>query len=275
MRLLFLFFALATVSAFAQEEVPQPMQVTTEPDKNLVWNKWETENFIILSLDKSQGLYLKNNIENIKSSLLKDLGLEDVNFSSKCKLVAVPDREFMSKLFRIAGSHNEVRKNDSGDVSLCAIWLENDKIDEDLGFHIASICLNESVSNKNHRLFVQKGICFLCRPVEYIKKDLKDLGQFDLNYLINMTQEKWKSLSTEEKDLFQKQSELVCLFFRKEFGKNRFKKFLYSNQKEEDILSTYGFENDKQLNNTLNRYSSNLDKDIQADKTPDKYLKIK
>ena len=83
-----------------QLPVPAGQTAPTDPDlKNLVWNKWDTDNFTILSLDQSQGKYLHENIESMKTWILRRWGIsEKLQFSAECKIMCVPTKELMKKL---------------------------------------------------------------------------------------------------------------------------------------------------------------------------------
>ena len=106
-------------------KTPKPTSVSSVPEefKDLVWNKWDTENFVVLSISEQQGIYLKDNIENTKNSLLKSWGMKDFDFSTKCKLVCVSDKEMLDKLFKKQDFHMEVRKNPDGKIEASVIWF--------------------------------------------------------------------------------------------------------------------------------------------------------
>ena len=67
-----IFFSLVQVASatgpfkVSNDDLPGIKTAIPEDIKDLVWNKWETPNFIILSIDEDQGRYLAENIESIK-----------------------------------------------------------------------------------------------------------------------------------------------------------------------------------------------------------------
>jgi hypothetical protein len=82
-------------------------------------------------------------------------------------------------------------------------------------------------------------------------------------------------MGENEKALFDRNSALVCLMLRKEFGEQKFIQFLSSNQDEDSIKMIYGFKNLMEFDGTLGRYLENLKKDIGSGATPDSYLTVK
>jgi hypothetical protein len=62
---------------------------------------------------------------------------------------------------------------------------------------------------------------------------------------------------------------------RKEFGEQMFLDFLSGSQDQDSIRSVYGFKDVSEFNNTLNRYSENIGRDIGRGATPDSYVTVK
>lgn len=243
-------------------------------DDGLVWNKWDTENFVVLSLDKSQGLKLKALVEPVKSSVCENWFLDIPSLPVRCKIMFVPNRELLAKLFNIDAPHVEVRRDAEGKASLCAIWMTNEDI-ELLPFLICSICVADDVCLNKQSLLVQRGVSFLSKPLDYTRRDIVEPGQINAKHLLSMTREKWISLTPKEKQVFDAQSAVVCLLLRKEFGSELFSRLATSpNQDESSLRLIYGFKNLEQLDSILKRYSENLIKDIYRGIVPDSYLTV-
>ena len=86
-------------SVSAQVFTPSSYQPPANEDlKNLVWNKWNTNNFTILSIDQAQGEYLFNNLEAIKTWSLTRWGMSDLKYSAECRVFCVPNKNLMKKL---------------------------------------------------------------------------------------------------------------------------------------------------------------------------------
>ena len=243
---------------------PKPVTITLSnvPDefKDLVWNKWDTDNFIILSIDEQQGFYLKRNIEFIKSSILNKWGIKDFDFSAQCKLVCVSDKNMLEKLFKKQDFYSEVRKNSNNEIESFIIWFYlNDKNSlVKLNDKILNICLTD-LHQKVETMpdFCKVGMCALNTDVDQVKKILlesKDFKASDL--LVDST------LSTGS-------CAALCLMIRKEYGEINFLNYLFSGD-----LNILGIKNVDQLDSIFERYRINLIKDLENNLVPDNYLKI-
>ena len=278
MRLLATVFFLIFSSFCFGDEASQAIYPFTDKKINqedsLVWNKWDTENFVVLSLDKSQGLKLKALIEPVKKSICENWFLDVPSLPIKCKIMCVPDRELLAKLFNIDAPHVEVRRDAEGKVSLCAIWITTEDL-ELLPFLVCSLCVADDICLNKQIHPVQRGISFLSKPLDYTRRDIVEPGQINSKHLLSMTREKWISLTPKEKQVFDAQSAIFCLLLRKEFGGELFARFASSpNQDESSLRLIYGFKNLEQLDSVLERYSGNLVKDIHRGIVPDNYLTI-
>ena len=274
MRFTFLFAALALcVPCFAEEAV---RAILIEPEvvskkENFTWNKWETDNFIILSIEKDHGLSLKRSIESIKDEHSERWGLAKSNLNAKCKLICVRDAEMLKKFFGVDSPRAEIRKDESGKISTSAIWLDSKSIQE-LPSLVAFICASDGSLGAN-RLYIQRGISLLSLPPEKVKSELSQAGTVNFSEISSCSSDKWFGLPPQERS--DRKSALVCLMLRKEFGQERFLSFLYSAQNQEAIGGVYGFKDASEFNSTLNRYSENIGRDIGKGATPDSYITIK
>jgi hypothetical protein len=239
----------------------QPI-ATTLPSSEFVWNKWDTENFIVLSIDKSQGLSIKNKIEAIKSSFEKKCG-KKFDFSIPCKVICTPDGKLLSRFFNIDASRAEARRDSDGKIVVSAIWTEFEDIDS-LSSLVATICLE----NSNNSLCIKRGLVELEKNVNYTKSNFEEYSKIDAKkiFLTNSPQ-------PEESQIFNKSSALICLLLRKEFGSTKFDSFMSSSQDEVALKTIYGFSFES-FSETANRYFENLSKDIKNNKVPDKYLQF-
>ena len=243
-------------------------------EDGLVWNKWDTENFVVLSLDKNQGIELKNLVETVKDSVCENWFLDVPSLPIRCKIMFVPNRELLAKLFNIDAPHMEVRRNADGKVSLCAIWITTEDLDL-LPFLVCSLCVADDVCLNKQSHLVQRGISFLSKPLDCTRRDIIEPGQINSKNLLSMTREKWISLTPKEKQVFDAHSAIFCLLLRKEFGGSLFARFAASaNQDESSLRLIYGFKDLEQLDSILKRYSENLIKDIDIGIVPDDYLTV-
>lgn len=278
-----MFFCLVFLNVFSslaisEDEVRQETLVKPSfhlvKDEDLVWNKWDTENFVILSIDKNQGLFLKDKIEDIKVKVCENFNLKNNSFPIKCKILCVPDNSSLKKLFSVDRSVYEVRYEEDKPI-VSAIWISFEDLDL-LDSFIYATCVSSGFSDKNYKLFVQKGVFkILKEDPNMLKQNISKVQEISSDKVFNTTQTEWADFSSEEKENFENQSVVLCLLFRKEFGKNIFGKFLNSSQTEDSLKSVYGFDNFSVFDSTLVRYLKNIKQDIENKKTPNEYLKIK
>jgi hypothetical protein len=260
------------------DEASQAIYPFTDKNINqedgLVWNKWDTENFVVLTLDKSQGLELKDLMEPVKNSVCDSWFLDVPSLPVRCKIMCVSDRELLAKLFNIDAPHVEVRRDAEGKVSLCAIWMTTEDLDL-LPFLVCSLCVADDICLNKQSPLVQRGVSFLSKPLDCMRREIVVPGKINSKYLLSMTREKWISLSPKERQVFDAQSAIFCLLLRKEFGSDLFAQFAASaNQDESSLRLVYGFKDLEQLDSILKRYSENLIKDINRGIVPDNYLAV-
>lgn len=260
---------------FAEDAV---RAILVEPEavskkENFTWNKWETQNFIVLSIEKDHGLSLKRGIESVKEAHADKWGLKNSDLNTKCKVICVRDAEMLKRFFGIDSPRAETRSDISGKVSTSAIWIDF-KSSQELPSLVAFVCASDGSFGDN-KLYVQRGISLLSLPSEKVKSELAQAGVVDFSEISSLSSENWFALPFQERASFDRKSAMVCLMLRKEFGEERFLKFLLGPQDQESIQNVYGFKDASEFNRTLNRYSENISKDIGKGTTPDSYVTVK
>lgn len=264
----FLIFALVLFApasqSFSQQIVPL-IEKSSLREGDLAWNKWDTKNFIVLSLDKGQGLFLRDSVEQIRDSFLDSWGLNFVDSTLPCKLVCVPDRKTLGKLFNIEAPKCEVRYSADGKVSVCAIWIDYESI-----AMLPSLVGSVSVSSANIPPVLQNGIVALSVSPSRTREILGSACSVDAKSLFGMKSEEWSS--SKDKEMLNRRCALVCLMLRKELGVDAFSAFAQSKQNEDAVSRIFGFTGYGDLSRALDRYSLNLSDDIKKGRTPDGYL---
>lgn len=220
--------------------------------KEMVWNKWETENFIILSINYSFGDKLKSRIESIKSDLCEEWGIQDAAFSSKCKIVCVPDEKMLSKFFSVDFPKFEAKKG-SDEMS---IWIDEGRLSFFKRLMLSALL-------KNKPAYIQRGVPLLATSVDNIAEGIVLLDKPDFLKTIS-SDDSIKSSDT----VFDFESLVVCLFLRREFGIEVFSSVLKGKSPE----SACGFSDKDSFASSLGRYFENLKNDLKSGKTPDAYL---
>lgn len=231
-------------SSYAGETATLPG--VTKAIDGLVWNKWETDNFIVLSIDYDYGGRLRNSIEKIKAEVCRKVGIGEVSFPVKCKVVCVPDMATLKRFFSMEGPGFEVREDASGSVSEIAIWIDEESFLDPL---LASVCLHDRPT------FLREGVSVLLSgPSEVSAAVLASDGSVDFL---------WGG-----GDAKPAESAAVCLFVRGEFGREIFSEMLGGTSAEVAV----GFPDRSSFEKTFARYLANLKADLKSGKTPDVYL---
>lgn len=277
-------FLLFVSCVYAQEEeiiIPSETVAVSNKDdlKNLVWNRYTTENFTILSIENEQGKWLNYNIENIKSWCLKRWGIPNFKFQKECRIMVVPNKDLLKRLFNISESRYEVRKI-KDDLEVIAVWMvisSDDDLINTVPYYVTSCSLiefNYTNNFKNDLCFIN-GISLLNESFSKIKNiDKKDYHTKILN-LLSVDENKYNKMSSEEKKDFDVESMLLCLMFKKEFGENKFLRFLTSNKTKEDSLRYIYRFTISDFENSYNRYIKDFVSELNENKVPNSYLDVK
>lgn len=243
-------------------------QTSFEMMGDLVWNKWETDNFIVLSLDKSQGLSIRESVEDMRSSFLDSWGLSDAKSLLPCKLICVPDKETLNKLFGINEPRYEVRYDSDGKATSCSVWLDYDNV-ESLNLLVGSASVSRSVFPSKMNPALRKGILALGRSAQQSRELLRTPSTVDPKSIFSIADDTTQTKEATEAD---RNCALVCLLLRKEFGRHAFSSFANGSQDEDSLKRTFGFSGYEEFAKTLSRFSKNLSDDISNRRTPDEYL---
>jgi hypothetical protein len=280
---LVLVLVLLNCAAMAQDSnilMPAGQQVQND-FQDLVWNRYTTENFTILSIENKQGRWLSYNIENIKSWCLKRWGLPNIKFEKECRIMVVPNKELLKKLFNISESRYEARMVD-GKLEIIALWLsldsEEDLVDTVPYFvTICSVLEIDQKFNTKSNIFLTKGMAELNRSLVKIKDNIKiasGVEAKDIFGTLGVDSTKYKKMSQDDLKNFNSKSLIVSLMLRKEFGESRFLRFLFSNKNTNDSLGLiYNFDPES-FGKSFTRYCKDLASEIKDNKVPDFYLQV-
>lgn len=265
---------------------------TIAPDdpelKDLQWNRWTTDNFTILSIDDSQGEWLAKNIEQIKTWGLTRWGFPDFTYAAECRVMCVPNKRLMKKLFNIEKSTFEPRYKD-GRLQMTILWLLLDDVPRNiLPQYISEANFYQFAEAHNTQLgmFASRGMALMNSSDSDVRlklASLKDsLHQDDPIYLskvlMTMTRDEYKKESLQNKKLYDAEVMALCLMLRKEFGEAKLQGFLRiasRNGSEQALKTVYGFSGYEHFDSSFQRYMKDLSSDILQSKTPDSYLDIK
>lgn len=297
--LLFLAIALFANTTFAVEKIYQvknPVEVKEEsylarsgslPNgiEGLVWNRWTSKNFVVLSLNNDYAKYLNQHLELVKSWTLSRWGLLDIDYSVQCKFICVDDPALFDSLFRIKKTKIEIRRNELGVIKETVIFLlASDVPSHTVPSPITEVSLVEFAQryNTNFAWWSHRGIAILNGPLDQIrlhitetKKSLtSDSPMFFSKNLLLTTKAQYDKFTDEKKRLFDNSAVLFCLMIRKEFGQDKFHHMLKDKGSEESIKKWIKFENYDEFDKSFKRYMTDLSNDVISNKTPNHYLQI-
>jgi hypothetical protein len=269
-------------------EVRQEVQASADPSVNgLVWNRWTSKNFTVCSLNDRQAGFLNDNLEKVKSWVMNRWGLPDEAFTSECRLLCVDDASVFKKLFNLTDTKVEIRR-EGGKIKMTIIFLLlNDLPSKTIPMPLTEICLAEFEQKNNLKLGVwaKRGIARLNCSIPEIRQQLTrlnslvndDKGLYFGKALFEMKDEQYLKESPENQKVFDYCAQSACLMLRKEFGQDKFQKFLTQSNPEEALKSIYGFAGYAQFDGSFKQYMKDLSNDVagvNGRSTPDHYLQV-
>lgn len=267
-----MFFAL--ILGFIVSDVPSP---------ELKWHRFETANFEILTINKKDGEYLSKSIEPMRKWTLERWGIKSVDFSTKCKVLVVSDKDLYLKLFKKQKPLFKIER-EKGKIKNTIIWCWSDD-----GWHtsilpnlLTEICLQEFEQKHNAKfpLWTKRGMSVLNRNTSDIRKEFGEFNKvfankssiFTLPMILGMKEDKIRLYEPQHQELFDKQSAFLCLYLQKEKGNKKFLEFMESCMENKMSIQKIDFEKQEDFDKIYEKYMYNLSKEIEEGKTPNVYL---
>lgn len=267
MRLVFVLLALVVASAcFAEFPVPVavPSRGVPEDLKGLVWNKWETKHFAVLSLDRPLGSLLKSEIEWKRDATLKAWGLPG-NDGIFCKIVLVPDEAMLLRLFALKEPRCEVRRSGTSAPEAVSIWIDSKRMSR-----LPSLLVEAEVAAGDAPAFVRRGVPLIAAGPSSLRESLAKAPDAPLASLLD--DKKAAELAKADPKGFDANCAILCLLVRREYGARAFGAAASSPQP--GLCGKMGFATADEFGRTFARYRSNLVGDVRDSRTPDEYLRI-
>ena len=273
-----LIIAIILFSSVAQAQIHTS---TSEIDvKSLKWNRYTKDNFVILSIDNSQGEWLNKNIETIKKWCIIRWGFTENSDKPKkeCRVFCVPNKNLLKKMFGLEQSKVEIRRK-SDQIDMTVMWLVlDDEPLRNIPSYLTQICLAE-FEEKNKKLSlradqennVRQQVASLSEVVK------KDQPIFASDKMFTLTEDEYFKETGEYKKIFDKQAIVLCMMLRKEFGEAKLQGFLRLSNKNDfqNVLHVvYGFSGFNHFDKQYIRYTRDLTADVSGGKTPDSYFEI-
>lgn len=295
---LVLFFG-TSIFAFGQDEITKvlsPEEVKIEVTNSqglpkelegLSWNRWTSKNFVVCSLNDPQAQYLHKHLELVKGWTFARWGMYDIDLSVPCKLICVDNKDIYRKLFNLNSTKVEIRRS-GGKITETVIFLLIDgPPSHTVPIPLSEVCLAEFAQryNGNFGIWTYRGMGNLNGTLEQIRKRILEIKPrlekneplFFSKGILEMDVEQYKLLSDDQKILFDNCATIFALMIRKEFGQEKYLRFLQQTSEgpPEDAIKTVllfgGYDN---FDRTFKRYMIDLSNDVASGKTPDSYLQV-
>lgn len=248
--------------------------------EGLEWNKYDVSQRVhVLALDDKQGKYLHQNFNNVKTWVLDRWGLPDVEVASETRILCVTSRDQMKKLFKIEQSAVEYRQDEKGQ-NYTMVWLLcDDRPNKVLIGVITDVALTEYERAVGVKFpwYVRRGMTKLNGTLPDIRADINALGgatdRFDVRAVLEMTEADYKRLTPDRQTTFDRQSAVLMLLCRKEYGQVRMLEFIHEGPT--GVTNVLGFRDFAHFNSAYVRYTNDLCREVAASRTPDSYLDIR
>lgn len=250
--------------------------------KNLEWNRYVSKNFVVLSIDNEKGKQLSEAIEGLKSKALNRWGFPDVTFSKECRIFAVPSYNLLKKLFNITAPRVQLRK----DVNVLWVVLD-DQLDKSVAPFLSQVAFAEYETAQKTALpfWFKRGAFGLSGVVGDIRQDLKNFEEtarkeqftYTVEQMLVSTEDEYNKQSAENKKVYDRQAQCLCLLLRKEFGEVKlqgFLRILSRNKPDVSVAVVLGFKDLPSLDKNYIRFMKDLTADVVGNQTPDSYLTI-
>lgn len=250
---------------------------------DLQWNRYTTQNnFVILSIDDSQGKWLAENLDSFRANCLAKWGFENFKSDIEIRIFSVPNKETLKKLFSIEKPRIEKRDN------LIAMWivLESDLTGDLSPFLQEAVLYDYELHSKEDLPFwFERGSVVLSNNLDKINQELKNLKKtLDENQLLvmdrifKMDPEAYNKETQDQKELYDRQAAALCLMLRKEFGGIKMRAFLnacVSEGVEKSLKAVYDFNGSNHFAKQYRHYLKDLCSQAAEDKILASYLTIK
>ncbi len=295
LKLLLSFFVLISSVALSQAAEPSDVQAA----KELQWNRWTSESFVVHAITNDKGKYLKEHLEDIKKWILDRWGLHQIEFGketiqtedgpkeySHVKLWCIDDPALFEERYGLKDSKVEVLLNSEGKIKNIEVFLlVNDSPAADVPVPLTEAVLAEFEQRHNFKFgwWAHRGMGGLNATNAQIKKNLTDLSKkvsqkiFLSGDLLTLPKDQWSRMNEDEKLLFDQESMVLCLLLRKEFGESRLLHFFKESgaEPEKSLQKIYEFKGYDEFNASFYRYMKQLTDDVAKGVTPNDYLNIK
>jgi len=246
--------------------------------KDWKWYRFVTDNFEVLSIEKSSGEAITRRVESLKTWANNRWDFEDRPYQHKCMILCVPSKEIFKLWFRqrnIAPKITKSKNMDGSDRTVYAIYIAGvdryltAKLPEQVGR--VNLMDYEIAHQSNIRLghWAHVGMSALNNDLATVRKMLGteyDPGSVQRVFAPDMP------VIEDSTDAYRRRAAALCLMLRKlHGGGSAFKSFVLQSAANgaDNALKVYGFEDYEHLDSNYTTYVRNLSYDIDHRRTPD------
>jgi hypothetical protein len=221
--------------------------VTSQPLTSVSWNHHETNSFEVNSLNKADMDYMLGSVDFMKNWIYDRWGLKQADFSVKCKIFVTTDKEMHKHLFKKETPMVRIDRDASGKISSMTIWCWTDS-----KWHVSVLpmlvteaCLAEFEQFHKIKLplWTHKGMIALNNNIPGIRQEIgllkdiyvKNLPCFWTEDIMTMDDERLSTYKPENRQLFDRQCAIFCLYLIKTHGVKVFLDFVDAKTPQEKL----------------------------------------
>jgi hypothetical protein len=298
-KITFLIFCFIVSSSFLfaddlifPADVPVTTAETSDPElRSLEWNRYVNKNFVILSIDDSQGLWLCKNVPNLNEWCVSRWGFTPKKLSKECRIFCVPNNSLLKKLFGLDSPKVEIRKDKDGKTEIMAMWfvLDETRTTPFLPQSLTRVGFSDFSEQSSYVIpfwFLRSAelinssskSSFKNAAEVFEKNEYKNVSLLSCKELLSTDIKGYQAMPSSKKDCFDSQSIVLCMMLRKEFGESKLHYFLSLLQSKDLSLAlkdSYGYENLEDFEKKYLMYYRDFSKDLFQDKVPNSYFEVK
>lgn len=251
-----------------------------QPPADLAWNRFETQNFEILTISKEHGEKLQGEIEYMRRWIFDRWGMKQNDLSVKCKILVVSDRATYVKLFGKETPMHRIER-DGKNIKSLTIWCWADEhwFVSTLPAFVTEVLMAEfeSVHGVRLPLWFRRGMLVLNRNVPDIRREVGAVAQtytantgiFWTSDLMTMRPETLAQYDVGNQTLYDRESAVFCLYLMKTHGRKKMLDFVNASMADpEKALVVLGMANRQQLDTAFNEFMYRLSTEAATGSTP-------
>jgi len=272
-------------------DAPMTTAENSDPElRSLEWNRYVNKNFVILSIEDSQGLWLCKNAPKLNEWCVSRWGFTPKDLSKECRMFCVPNNSLLKKLFGLDSPKVEIRKDKDGKTEIMAMWfvLDETRTTPFLPQSLTRIGFSDFSEQNNYTVpfwFMRSAelinssakTSFKNAAEVFEKSEYKNVSLLSCKDLLTTDAKVYQAMPSNKKDCFDSQSVVLCMMLRKEFGEAKLHYFLNVLQGGNLALalkSSYGYESLEDFEKKYLLYYRDFSKDLSQDKVPNSYFEV-